>query len=745
MAQMQATAVITAVDRASPVFARVAQAAHQAANVYTGVAGRMDAVAASMRTAMSAMALPSVAALGMLIQKTQEFEKALVGVQIAGIADNMKDRVVDFEKIREAAKGAQEEAMRLSKALSLAPTGFVKSAEAALKMGLSAEKVTKLMEMSGSVHIQDNAISQDKATEFLGTVGIQFGAGTKGRDYNDDITKFANQWLAVANMTRTSASKLEEGLRQFAPLYASLGESFSDTASLVGAMTQAGLMDTESGTALKSAANRFLNMTHTGRDSMLVSGLWDEIQKNKLIDMSAATSRQAMLNLKQLFAGRISKKDENPLRDLLEQGERGKLFMDSGYQQQLFAHLNKLTSANDAPTMEANQEKVLTAIMTGGGHIQMTKILQLMAKMQAEGKLTDAQLGKIFEGRHIARYKALFMMMGELEKLQKATSGVTDEFTKAGNKIWNESDAGRWAATVASFDRALIKLRQSDGVRSLVSAFEQIAQAFAAMPPGMSEFAGKALAASVAIGALGIAFSALSKAALVVMANPLLRGLFLGGAALGLFAPDAFMGADRLDKNDLMDPSMFGPGAPIWQTVDRFKELGTEIGKSFDSATDGIANLIREVQILFGQDPSGSPFLRGLAAINSVVENLTNGVRRMRTDLSGETKMEWEPGLVDGWLSRYRNWLKSDRTDLSPSLLRDIPGGATPFGGRQQAEARVTGEASVKVQNEVVVRVEGPGVVISNTPGTGNATVPLNTGRTMPDIGSGSGTKFGPR
>lgn len=742
MAQMQATAVITAVDRASPVFARVAQTAAAAANVYTGLAGRMDAVAASMRTAMSTMALPATAAMTALIQRTQDFEKALVGVQIAGIADNLKDRVVDFETIRESAKRTQEEAMRLSKALSLPPTGFVKAAEAALKMGLSADKVSKLMEMSGSVHIQDNGISQEKATEFLGTVGILFGAGTKGRDYNEDITRYANQWLAVANMTRTSASKLEEGLRQFAPLYASLGQSFVSTASMLAAGTQAGLTEVELGTAFKSAANRFLNTTHTGRDSMIVSGLWDEIQKAKLIDMSAATSRQAMLNMKQLFAGRISKKDENPLRDLLEEGERGKLFMDAAYQQRLFAHVNRITGARDAPTMEANQEKVLTAIMTGGGSIQMDKIMQLMAKMQAEGRLTDAHLGKIFEGRHIARYKAIFSMLPEYVKLMERASNVNDEFTKSGNKIWNESDAGRWTATVASFDRALVKLRQSEGVRSFVGAIEAVTQAFASMPTALSEFAGKALVASVGIGALGLALSGVAKAAMVVAGNPLLKGLFLGGGALGLFQPDAFMGRDRLDKNDIMDPTLFGPGAPIWQTVDRFNNLGTEIGATFQVTAQAVREIVEAVQQAFGADPSQSPLFKGLSSFNDVIVTTTNNVRMLRQAIEGmlsgdllsfqklNQAVPLNPGAWFG--SKVIDWWRGPQSQ-SPGLSGDMIRNVNPVGA---IRADVQGQAEVKVNNEVTIRVEGPGTVVDNKPGSGTATVPLNTGRSMQDTGT---------
>lgn len=727
MSQMHATAVITAVDRASPVFARVAQQAHLAASKYEALAGRMDAITGSLKSAASAFALPAVAAMGALIHRTQEFEKALVGVQVANIADNLKDGVVNFEAIRDAAEQTKKHALVLSAAMSLGPTGFVKAAEAAQKMGLDETRSRKLMELSGAVHIQDRQISQEKATEFLGTVGLQFGAGKDGRNYNDEITRYANQWLAVANMTRTSASRLEEGLRQFAPLYASLGESFGDTASLVGAMTQAGLMDTESGTALKSMANRFLNMTHTGRDAMLVSGLWDRIQQEKLIDMSGTTARQGMLNLKQLFAGRIAKGDENPLRDLLEEGQKGGLYTDAAYQQRLFAHINKITGAKDAPTMESNQEKVLTALLTGGGRIQMARILELMAKMQEEGQLTDAQLGKIGEGRHIARYKALFRMMPEFKKLQGAIKGINSEFTDAGTKLWTESDAGKWEAAVASVDRALVRLRSSGGVRGLIQSLETFAAAIANAPQVLVEFGGKALAASIGIGALGVAMAGVARAAVVIAGSPLLKALLVGGGAAALFASPLFMGADRLDARDLPIETLFGPGAPILQTVERLQTLGAELANTFGATATSVGGLVDAVKSLFGMDASNSLLLGSLQTLNAAIDGLTASVVYWRTVAGAAATGQSLPSIRGYGPARARaadDAVNSGLTSAEPSgipkLMRDI---------YRSISDRVTVGGTAEVQ--VKVTVDGPGTATQPAP----LRVPLNVGRSLPDAG----------
>jgi TP901 family phage tail tape measure protein len=720
MATMQATAVITAIDRASPVFQRVALAAQAVAHKYTA-ASRMDVAAGAVRTAAQSFALPAAAAMGSLISRTQEFEQALVGVSVANIADNLKDGIVNYEAIHRITQETKEEAFKLSKAMALSPTGFVKAAEAAQKMGASAEQARTLMEMSGDVHIQDRAISQERATEFLGTMGKLFGAEKAGADYNAEIIKITNQWLGVANMARTSASRMEEGLRQFAPLYASFGESFLDTAALVGAGTNAGLVDTETGTALKSLGNRMLNMTHKGRDAMIVSGLWDEIQKEGLVDLSGSTARQAMLNLKQLFAGRISRKAEGQLRQMLEHGERNKLFMDAGYQQRLFALVNRITGAKDAPTIEANQEKVMTAILTGGGRVQMSKIIELMAKMQAEGRLTDAQLGLIGEGRHISRYKALFKMLPDFNKFREVLKDINREFTDAGRRLWTLSDAGQWAATVASVDRALMRLRSSEGVRGTIRAFEKIASAIAEAPQGLVEFGGKALAASVGIGALGLALGGVAKFAALIAASPILKALLIGGGALATVGSPLLMGVDRLDPRDLPVAQLFGSGAPIWTTIDQLQGVSSELAALFSDMGHGVGRVVSEIARLFGADPSGSPLVIGLTTLNATIVGIAAGIRQLRESgawLFNQGAAAWEG------LKRLSAGPETTAGRFAAPALRDLV-----------PRLDVQGEAKVKVENEVRIRIDGPGTVVDNRPGVGTATVPLNTGKTMPDTG----------
>jgi hypothetical protein len=89
MTTLTATAIISAIDRASPVFARVGAAAQ-------AVAGRYNAIAAgaagAARAVTGTFALPAIAGLTALISRTQDFNRALVGIDVAGIADKARSQ-----------------------------------------------------------------------------------------------------------------------------------------------------------------------------------------------------------------------------------------------------------------------------------------------------------------------------------------------------------------------------------------------------------------------------------------------------------------------------------------------------------------------------------------------------------------------------------------------------------------------------------------------------------------------------
>lgn len=515
MATLTSKLVISLVDQVSgPARGMLAQlkalqtAARTAPMAAMAAEGRRFG-AATQRFAAS-VSTPLGIGMAALIHSTQEFEKALVGVQIAGIMDNLKDGEAGMQKLRADAEATKKEALALSEALRLNPEGLLKAGEAAAKMGLPATNLATLMKMAGSVNIQDHSLTPEQAAEFLGSMGINFKAGEKGfergsggGDYNADITKLANQLLGVANMTRTSAGRLQEGLRQFAPLYAGFGVTFAEASSMIGAMVQAGQLDTESGTALKSLGVRMLAPTAQGREAMLKAG----IDRSQFMDLSAVSGGKAFGDLMKLTDVRLKTKQRDALKAKLVEGEKGKKFLDEGWQQEFLRMYNDMTGAKTAEAREANMERVLMSLTTGGGKIDMFGFMKMLAEKMEKGELTDAQMSKLGEGRHLSKYKALFALMPKMLELLEQTKGLKSEVTDKGVRLWRDSSAGRWQGALASMKRAFIRLRGSEGITNLIDSLSRLGEAIAKAPPAVIEALGKALVGLAVIGPVGLALS----------------------------------------------------------------------------------------------------------------------------------------------------------------------------------------------------------------------------------------------
>lgn len=552
------------------------------------------------------VAAPLGLGVAALITSTQEFEKALVGVQVAGIADNLKDGVVNFQKLREEAEATKKTAMELSEALKLSPESLLKAGEAAAKMGLPSSSLATLMKMAGSVNIQDHSLSPEQAAEFLGSMGINFKAGEKGfergtgsGDYNADVTKLANQLLGVANMTRTSAGRLQEGLRQFAPLYAGFGVTFAESASMIGAMVQAGQLDTESGTALKSLGVRMLAPTAQGREAMLKSG----IDRSQFMDLNAVSAGKAFGDLMKLTDVKLSKEQRAALKNKLIQGEQGKKFLDDTWQQEFMRLYNSATGAKTAEAREANLDRVMMSLMTGGGRVDMFGFMRMLADKMEKGELTDAQMSKIGEGRHLSKYKALFALMPKMLELLDKTKDLKSEYTDSGNRLWNESSAGRWAGALASMQRAFIRLRESEGITNLINQISRLGEAIAKAPPAVVEALGKALVGLAIIGPVGLAMS--GAAAAISMVGSAARMAAIATIALstrlwaltganvvsGLSAAAAAIGRLALGAT-LM--------APVGPAILTASTASAGLGASLVAAAGGMASIVAVGAVVVG-------------------------------------------------------------------------------------------------------------------------------------------------
>mgnify|MGYP006890783547 CR=1 FL=1 len=222
---------------------------------------------------------------------------------------------------------------------------------------------------------------------------------------------------------------------------------------------------------------------------MLLAG----IDRSQFMDLQAVSASAALTRLKGLTNVRVGRRAWDEIQRILNEGQAGGLFTDAAFQQRLAQAYNRATGATTDETQQANSERILMSLLTGGGRIRMGQFLEHIADKLESGELTDAQLAQIFEGRHLARYKAFISQIRTFKRLQAEQRRLNSEITDAGTQLWRDSPAGRWEGALASFDRALVALRGAGAVTGAITFIERLAGALANIPPGVAETIGLSL------------------------------------------------------------------------------------------------------------------------------------------------------------------------------------------------------------------------------------------------------------
>lgn len=718
MTTLTANAVIQAVDRFSGPIGRMAGALGA---LHSRAAGVVDRTAAATRK-LQAAATPTAIGLGLMIYKTQEFEKKALGARIATIADAL-ERVggvatINHKRIAQEGDAIRASALAISKIYGVSPTGLMEAAEAAAKMGIELKKAEAVMKASAIWKMADPDIGYGKGAEFLGTLGLQFRAPTELDKYNAWIKAVADKIALTASATRTSISRIQEGFRQFSGTFATFGGTIDQASALLGGMTQGGLLDVESGTALKSSALRFIRPTIEGTAALAALG----IDRRNYMDLTGADPRRASNQLMQLFPGYISKTAKWGLYRQLADAQKSGLGADPEFINRIAAQIQKMTQGRE--TIEDVHGKVLTAITTSGGKVDFFKYLGDIAKLVETGKISDAQMGVIFEGRHLARMKTLFRQWPEVMRIMKIITGAKGEGLDATRELYKDSAFGRWEMAIASLERALIRLRSSEGITGLISQFERLAAAIADMPPGAVQTVGYLVAALGGLATAGVVASGIGLLAssLAVLGVKIIAiGAVIGG--IGYAAYQLYQNFEYV-KSGLASIAEWAKSAVL-------ATLANALAGPFTALFRILSDVMGAWQSFVGSIETGVE--RILAAFSK----LTGAMRA----ISGV--MKWAPGplgLMFRGLDALGKTSGSAPATGGPSvpstgapLIRDLNPAAGPrtidVTGKVHAEGSVTG----KVQVDITVR-DSAGRPVERKSTTGDLRGPLKTGRTMPDV-----------
>ncbi|MBL8844813.1 MAG: phage tail tape measure protein [Hyphomicrobium zavarzinii] len=673
---LRANAIITAVDRFSGPVGRMAGAL----NALTTVSNRAGAIAQSARRVGQAMTGPMAIGLGAVIASTQEFEKKALGLRIATIADAM-DRFgnIDHSRIARDAEALKQSSLATSEMLGVSPTGLIEAAEAAAKMGIALKQADAIMRTSAILNMIDPEVGYGTSSELLGTLGLQFRAPQGAEDYAKWITATGDKVAMTASATRTSVGRIQDGLRQFSGVFATFGASVDQTLAVLGGMVQGGLLDEESGTALKSAALRFIKPTFEGLSSMTAIG----IDRRKYMDLTGADPYRATNQLMRMFTGYLGKDEKSYLLDELQKAQKEGKGADPEFIDRIAAYINKRTGSKE--TLEDTYLKVLNTITSSGGRVDIYKYLDDIAQKVKDGEISDSQLATIFEGRHIARMKTLFNMWdGQVERLLDILNRTQGQGLDAALQEYQGSAFGRWEMALASLSRAAIRLRESEGITSLVNSLGNLASAIASMPKGAIEAIGYTVAALGGLAVGGLALSGISTAVAAI------------AGALGLLAAI--------------------PAAPVLAIATAIGALGAAF-----VGWDAIASTLQNASKVLGEtfDTISSAISGFMSKVQSLVPDWLNPFKEIPPE------KRYDP-------SRYSQGVNRDGSPRG--MIRDIDpmAGPTTVDVTGKVDANVQGTVSGRVDVNVDVKVEGGAVTDKRVSG-GELTGSLKKGKTMPD------------
>jgi hypothetical protein len=531
MATLTSRLVISLSDRVSGPARAIAGSLKRlqstAAGAAFATAGRQANRAGTQFMRAGASAFTAAYGVRAIIEPTREFNDAVWGTTAAllGTTKALKPAQAQAEDLRKTA-------IDLSKQYGVMPEVFAKAGMEATKMGLDHKKASSVMEAAGKVWMSDKDVDPSAMAKSLGTYGIVYGAPEDEEAYRTQTMGRASSLALAGAKTRTSASALEEGLRNYMGVHGAFGGKFEDAVALIAMGSNVALMEKETGTALKSLTSRFLRMPAEGRAAMAGAG----IDTTKFMDFSAVSPLRATGQLVQLFPGQLKKGARGNTLKFLEKAERDGRLKDPAIIGQVLEHLEKqgLKFAG-AEDRDIALTKISSVMSGAGGNFDPLGFFAEISRAVKDGRAGPGILGLIGEPKRLQQYLALNHVLEDTVALRDELVSDQGRFLGLVAEGYSESDAGKITAMEAAWRRFQLTLIRSDGLMRMLSTLQGIADAFAGMPSWASSAVGGMLAFGAILAPIGFAIAGIVAGLRSLMALgkgiALLGGL--GGAAAG--------------------------------------------------------------------------------------------------------------------------------------------------------------------------------------------------------------------
>jgi len=455
MSVMQATAIISARDLASGVFARVAANARAASGRYAAATGAFAAASHKMHGALS-LAVPTAVGIGAFGHDQYEWDRAVH--QYRAIAELAPDAFAKVEaailqtsnaigvnkmELLEAAKGWQE--------LGNSPASFIKNAEvAAWTSRVTGLTISEQMKESSAML-------------------RAFGA-----DLNDpkQFQHFEEVYLVASKGMRDGGHAFGEAMRSWAPVAAGLNLSFEQAAAF--AQTLGGQFDPSSiGNALKTGMMRLSAPVPKSKAMLAAAGIdptnFAHFDESKLRDGNALVkalngtgSFSVGPQMARMIQAELANADLSQGIDPVMERLNTQLVKGFG---------GKRVSAQDRKILQASLLNFFSGAMTG---VDPKKFFEAFAPLSKN----VAFMAQVFGKEHAAKFMDL-LKQGEhygknLEWIIEHAPGALERK----KSIFGEGFAFQWDRAAKSIDNFMNSIGGS-GIRGdMEGVFKSIADMF---------------------------------------------------------------------------------------------------------------------------------------------------------------------------------------------------------------------------------------------------------------------------
>jgi hypothetical protein len=732
MTTLTATAIISAVDRASAVFARVGAAARAQAGKFAAATAAVNRFGSAAAVGLGA---PGALAGALAMRGEYEADKALRVMQSIGEVTNEQRKMLERSAFDNAITSA------------VSAIELIRAQQEFLASGLDPDTAARMTDAIGKISRANNIVAEQVAETGINVANaMSLPMGTVEEKITS-LTKALEFMSVVPNLSTETFEGLRTSMKYAAPVAGTLGIRIEELGAALGILADAGFKGEEGGTALRTVLTRAIALTPKARQEIRAAGVdIDNIYKvneKRLGDMAALSERLKAAGLGQgvnvqkalgkldpaKFKSVYAYQDAmlERLMALLKIG-RGDAEARGILTKVVASHVMGATEGFDLETYFKGISKL--------GPIAMKEMFGLQRLSQAI-KLRE-EINKIVElptGERLSKFQRL---AGEIERLMPGAidrrfvpvsegfAYFIDRTMRAleglRNSIFNSGVGKDISGLFEGLARSIERMRQTDP------------NALRAITYGLAGFAALGPAALV-IGAMATALDKIG----AVLSNKTFRRLAIGGGIAGAFLGDdigkLFFSPDVLGRGGVDLPGQFlGEGAPILATAEKIKAVFDQLADVTGDISDNVGKIYTELTKLFSVDTSGSMLLDGLSVLNSTLDNMARSIEQIRRFFGGQAPKIEAPsgGFVDDLLKAWRmgpgvlrEFLKGREGDPLRRFDQSAPGAPTAP-SKVEVDGKVSGEAKLTVTVDPNGRLQAFASPIK-------LTGDLNTGRASPD------------